>query len=643
MDKNRLIELSVIIPTYNRKDALRECIFSLLNQDYPGEKYEIIIVDDGSSDGTAALIAALSQEYPNLQYLQRPHQGPAAARNVGIKYSHGAIIALTDNDCIPASDWVRNILEKHNLYKDVLAIGGLTEVNSHNIKAAVSQSLSNGAMSAQINNRKEYIFFPTCNVSFKEEYLKEGFNELFPLPAGEDLEFFWRIFKAGNKFLYDGKIRVFHNCHPNFKSFLKQAYMYGKGNFLVQHLHQDHPLLKEILPGGLWRFALGTWINFLKIPRFSYLLGGRLICSNRKFNNYEKYQVYVYFALHKIMYLIGNVVEFARVKRLKKYALKKEKLKTSKNPQLIILDITHQCNLKCNICDIWKTGPKEANLDISYVKKMLFEAKKLGIKEIALSGGEPLLRNDIFEIFDYAKNIGLKNIGILSNGILVEQYIDRLKPYLIDGTISLVISFDSLNPELHNRIRNYNLAWQKTQNALTVLSFLKKQHPQINFNVITIILGQNLEELLDLTIFVKSLGANSLQFQPLLPNNLRMEERKSSYFWVAEDRYKTLDSIIDRLINFKEFEPGFIKNSARNLSLMKKYYRGCLTSGEVSCLSADKTILIANQGNCRTCFSDYGDIKSRDLNQILQDKKIIYARQRVKECSWPCLLPCFCD
>lgn len=75
---------------------------------------------------------------------------------------------------------------------------------------------------------------------------------------------------------------------------------------------------------------------------------------------------------------------------------------------------------------------------------------------------------------------------------------------------------------------------------------------------------------------------------------------------------------------------------------MKKYFRGTVNSGEVKCVSAHKTILISNHGEGTTCFSSYGDIKRRDLREILQDKERIRAQEKVKKCSWPCLLPCFC-
>jgi MoaA/NifB/PqqE/SkfB family radical SAM enzyme len=422
------------------------------------------------------------------------------------------------------------------------------------------------------------------------------------------------------------------------RSFIKQAYFYGRGNLLVQYIHNDQPLLKELKTGNL-SFYLATLINSIKIPRFGYIIGKRLIQEYNIKNRYKKLSVYSFFILHKVFYILGNIVEFLRIRQ----RFPKNNSNLIQLPRLLILDITHSCNLKCRICDIWKTGTSEADLDISYVKKMFLEAKNIGIKEIALSGGESLARSDIFDIFDFAKEIGIKNLGVLTNGLLVEEKLARLIPYLVDNVISLVISFDSLNPETHNYIRNFDLAWQRTKGIIDELALLKRKIPEINFNVITIILNQNLEELLDVANYILSSKANSLQFQAFLPNNLRMAERKKSQFWVPQERLQILDQAIDKLISFKKSNAKFIKNSVSNFSLMKKYYRGTLGNKDVECGSIGKTILISNKGVCTTCFSPYGDIKNKNLIEVIQSKEAMNAKEEVGKCVWPCLLPCFCD
>lgn len=633
------IDISVVVPTYNRTEELKDCLDSLFAQDYPKEKYEIIVVDDSGNGEAKRMLDELKRKHSNLSYITQYRKGPASARNAGAKASLGEIIGFVDDDCTVPGDWLKLMVESHAQNPKIITVGGLTLTSTQKTPVLVSQFLSTCSIETYFNGKQEVIFFPTCNVSLKRQIFdKYKFNETFPLPGGEDLELFWRLFKEGYRFIWDKSINVIHYRDDTTLGFFRQAYIYGRGNLLAQHLHRDQPLLKELKTGKV-SFWLATLINAIKIPRFSHLLAKRLIQENDIKDTYKKLSIYAYFVLHKIFYLFGNIIEFIRIRR--------DNLNCKQNlfhvPCLLILDITHSCNLRCQICDIWKTAGSEKDIDIAHIKKMLLQAKELNVKEIALSGGEPLTRKDIFDIFDYTRELEITNLGVLTNGILVKTYIDRLRPYLIDKTISLVISLDSLKPQLHNRIRNYGLAWQETVEALKMLSDMKKDYPQINFNVISIVLNQNLEELPDLADFVKSLGANSLQFQAFLPNNLEMAERKGSIFWISEDKLPLLDETLDKLEEFKKGAPQFIKNSIENLSLVKKYYRGTLTSNDTKCLSAYQTILTSNQGAYTTCFSSYGDIRSQDLKEVLKSNKINRAREEVKHCSWPCLLPCFCD
>lgn len=180
------MDISIIIPTFNRKIKLKQCLESVLEQDYSKENYEVIVVDDGSTDGTEQMIRQLFEKAPNLKYFSQPHQGPAAARNFGLSQAKAGIVAFTDNDCMLEFDWAKKMVEAHRIDQDIAAVGGKTTINMRNIKAAVSQSLSDGAIKTNINNKPEIIFFPTCNVSFKKSYLNGmEFNESFPLSAGD--------------------------------------------------------------------------------------------------------------------------------------------------------------------------------------------------------------------------------------------------------------------------------------------------------------------------------------------------------------------------------------------------------------------------------------------------------------------------
>src|SRR3989338_4706423 len=100
------MDISVIIPTYNRKRVLKRCLDSLSKQAY--NSYEIVVADDGSADGTEEMVKSLKNK--KIIYLKQQNLGCAAARNLGAKNSNGRIVALTDDDCILDKNWLKEII-----------------------------------------------------------------------------------------------------------------------------------------------------------------------------------------------------------------------------------------------------------------------------------------------------------------------------------------------------------------------------------------------------------------------------------------------------------------------------------------------------------------------------------------------------
>lgn len=638
------MDISIIIPTYNRKEKIKQCLDSILIQDCHPYTFEVIVVDDGSNDGTGEMIREVSRRHKNIKYHYRPSKGPASARNLGLVNAAADIIAFTDSDCILDPFWIRSMMLAHISHPQATAIGGATKVDSRNIKAVVSQSLSDGAIKADLDGKKEVIFFPTCNVSVKKKFMIEKFNESFVFPAGEDLDLFWRLFKHGGKFVYKPDALIFHGCHPDIRSFLSQAYLYGRGNLLAQHIHGDHPLLKEIKTGSLRLFIASVTVNFLKIIRFSYLMSKRLMRSRNNLSLFERFQIYVYFSLHKTMYLLGNIAEYCSIKssgsRVAGLSLARAPVKA---PDLLILDVTHRCNLRCNVCEIVKDGSVDG-LSTAALKDIIRQSIEWGIKDLALSGGEALLREDILEIFEFARERKY-GIGVLTNGVLLdEDFIRKLLPYLISGVVSPVISLDAISANIHDDVRGLKGCFHKTVWALRRLSDLKKTYPGINFSAISIILDENLEELLPLADFLKALNVNFIQFQPFLVNNLIMRERSNkARYWIPPERIAVLDKVIDGLICFKRQNQDFVRNSENNLYLIKKYFRGSLSGNDVKCSYGGKTMLIANNGTAATCFDSYGDARKKSLRAIHVSIEADRARDKALNCRNPCLLPCFCD
>jgi glycosyltransferase involved in cell wall biosynthesis len=105
--KNEMDEpcISVVVPLYNSAKHLESCISALLSQTYPSSAYEIIMVDNNSTDNSIKMI----MKYPRIKLLSEKKQGSYAARNRGVAESKGSVIAFTDSDCIPAPEWLDRI------------------------------------------------------------------------------------------------------------------------------------------------------------------------------------------------------------------------------------------------------------------------------------------------------------------------------------------------------------------------------------------------------------------------------------------------------------------------------------------------------------------------------------------------------
>ncbi|MFA6217640.1 MAG: glycosyltransferase [Candidatus Omnitrophota bacterium] len=640
------MDISIVVPTFNRKNKLKSCLESIFAQDYPLERFEIIVVDDGSTDGTKDMVAALKPAFPHLRYYYQENQGPAAARNFGVRQSKADIVGFTDDDCRLSRSWVRAMLASYALEPLADVVGGKTSVDARNIKALVSQSLSDGAIFADIGVEKKIIFFPTCNVSYKKSSVNAEFAQSFCFPAGEDLEFFWRLYKGGSRFVFNKNIAITHNCHMNLRSFIRQAYLYGRGNFRVKYVHQDHPLLKEIKTNNIFCFFGATILNLLKIPRFAYTLGFSLVKKHRIRGFYTRLQVFAFFILHKVVYLLGNFVEYFTVRKMAQPGQSVDCPSITNSllkPETIILDITHRCNLFCTICDIRKDKPI-LEYSTQEVKDLIVQAIDWGVHDFVLSGGEALMRKDILSILDFVKEKKYC-VGLLTNGILLTQdFLRVLLPYLTSGSLSLCISLDSLRAAVHDEIRGLPGCFDKTFAGITMLAQQKQVFPNINFNVITIILNENLEELQTIASTVLSLNANSLQFQPLLSNNRILKDRADKVkYWVPRERIPVLDKAIDALVVFKKANPAFMRNSENNLELVKKYFRGSLVNSDIQCHNAAKTMLIAYTGDITTCFDCYGNIRKEPLEQIFHAPAAEQARRKAAGCAAPCLLPCFTD
>lgn len=235
--------ISIIIPTYNRSDLLKKTLSSLENQTLATDSYEVIVVDDGSQDGTAEFLGAYIKDKNWIKYIEQKHGGPAKARNAGIKKAAGEIIVFTDSDCVCDRKWLKEIIAPYS-GNDIVGVAGHTICPENNLNPPEHQLP--GFCIPQM--------YPTCNISYRKEIITKlgGFDESFKYPHNEDVDLAWRALKYG-KIIYNKEAIVFHA--PTEESIKKQIL---KVRYLVSEfrLKNKHPeIYKKERPdaNNLWK------------------------------------------------------------------------------------------------------------------------------------------------------------------------------------------------------------------------------------------------------------------------------------------------------------------------------------------------------------------------------------------------------
>lgn len=224
------MNFSVIVPTCNRLALLKLSLESLFQQDYPN--YEIVVVNDGSTDGTHEYLQRLSSD-GKIIYHYHNNSGLAATRKAGLEHASGKWIAFTDDDCILPRDWIASIARQLER-PEIAGVGGSVRTgNTQNIFAFANDMMQNYFKQVINTDRVKVPFFTGNNVAYKRSSLEKvgGPDPRFRMGA-EDRDLTFRLAQAGEKLLYDPSIVVEHYNDSTFRKFLHHQYDFGKGSYL---------------------------------------------------------------------------------------------------------------------------------------------------------------------------------------------------------------------------------------------------------------------------------------------------------------------------------------------------------------------------------------------------------------------------
>jgi GT2 family glycosyltransferase len=224
--------VSVVIPTFNRKQVLAKAIRAHLAQSAICEIKEILVVDDGSTDGTEAKVSTLTSETSvPIRYCKQSNRGQAAARNLGIQEATGEFILFTDDDIIPDCNLLREHLLWHDQHPEphVAVLGHVTWSPEVRPTPFMKWFELRGPLFAyeHFKGKMELDFraFYTCNLSLKTEFLRRTgtFDEDFKGYGYEDTELGYRLQKNGMRLLYNPAAAAYHYKHVTFREACRRA------------------------------------------------------------------------------------------------------------------------------------------------------------------------------------------------------------------------------------------------------------------------------------------------------------------------------------------------------------------------------------------------------------------------------------
>ena len=232
-------EVSVVVSTKNRAASLPALFAALARQRLPAGRFELVLVDDGSTDGThtAARKLARTVGFPVRVVRRERSGGPAAGRNAGWRAARAPVIAFTDDDCQPAPEWLG---------------AGLTRMRAEDADLVQGRTLPEPRQEAVgglfvITNRVTRAggHYETCNMFYRREVLEEldGFDERFPHPMAEDTDLALRALAAGRRAAFEPEALLYHDVRTvGWRGILR------RGRNLSSHalLVKKHPGMRKV-------------------------------------------------------------------------------------------------------------------------------------------------------------------------------------------------------------------------------------------------------------------------------------------------------------------------------------------------------------------------------------------------------------
>lgn len=248
----RTPRVSVVVCAFNAERTLAACLEALRHQHYPD--YEVVVVNDGSSDRTPAIAEHYGAVYrerggPRYVLVHQSNRGLGMARNVGAEAASGEIIAYTDADCVPDPDWLRFLVHAF-VRQGVVAVGGPNFPPPEEHPVAMAVAVAPGGPTHVLIDDEVAEHIPGCNMAFTREALAavQGFDPWYTA-AGDDVDICWRLQNVGYRIGFSAAAVVWHYRRHTVRAYLRQQRGYGRAEAM---LYFRHPHRFNLLGQSRW-------------------------------------------------------------------------------------------------------------------------------------------------------------------------------------------------------------------------------------------------------------------------------------------------------------------------------------------------------------------------------------------------------
>jgi glycosyltransferase involved in cell wall biosynthesis len=226
-----LIQYSVIVPVWNAAHDLDACLQALLDQSVPADTYEVIIVDDGSTDNSAEVAG----RYP-VCVIRQQHHGPASARNAGARQAQGRFLLFTDADCVPVQTWIEEIVRPLEANCHVAACKGVYRTQQRGLIPRIAQ-VEFEEKYANLRRHTSIDFVDTGSAAFRADAFwgAGAFDTSFPVPSNEDTQLSFTLASQGWQLMFAEGAVVEHRHSQTLAQYLRRKWRHGFWRVKVYH------------------------------------------------------------------------------------------------------------------------------------------------------------------------------------------------------------------------------------------------------------------------------------------------------------------------------------------------------------------------------------------------------------------------